>query len=204
MNDAAALAKAQARVAAKRKQFHHETAKSLLETYDAVAVEDLNVKGLARGMLAKWVHDAAWSQFLTILENNAMQSIATSAGYMTVPLMSSFAAYFWKANVVLPWYQLLAFNIVTAVMGVLVAFPMKRRFINDEQQPFPEGRACGVVLDTLYTGKGAIGKVDGKTVVLGNANYLASVGIDANPLQAESERLRGVGPRKACECARAV
>ena len=30
----------------------------------------------------------------TILENNAMQSIATSAGYMTVPLMSSFAAYF--------------------------------------------------------------------------------------------------------------
>jgi uncharacterized oligopeptide transporter (OPT) family protein len=27
---------------------------------------------------------------------------------------------------------------------------MKRRFINDEQHPFPEGRACGVVLDTLY------------------------------------------------------
>lgn len=95
----------------------------------------------------------------TILENNAMQSIATSAGYMTVPLMSSFAAYFWKANVVLPWYQLLAFNIMTAAMGVLVAFPMKRRFINDEQQPFPEGRACGVVLDTLYSGKGAIGIV---------------------------------------------
>lgn len=87
----------------------------------------------------------------TILENNAMQSIATSAGYMTVPLMSSFAAYFWKANVVLPWWQLLAFNIITSVMGVLVAFPMKRRFINDEQQPFPEGRACGVVLDTLYS-----------------------------------------------------
>lgn len=87
----------------------------------------------------------------TILENNAMQSIATSAGYMTVPLMSSFAAYFWKANVVLPWWQLLAFNIITSTMGVLVAFPMKRRFINDEQQPFPEGRACGVVLDTLYS-----------------------------------------------------
>ena len=43
------------------------------------------------------------------------------------------------------------FNVVLSVMGVLVAFPMKRRFINDEQQPFPEGRACGVVLDTLYT-----------------------------------------------------
>ncbi len=102
----------------------------------------------------------------TILENNAMQSIATSAGYMTVPLMSSFAAYFWKANVVLPWYQLFIFNIVTACMGVLVAFPMKRRFINDEQQPFPEGRACGVVLDTLYSGKGAIGMVQAKALLV--------------------------------------
>ena len=102
----------------------------------------------------------------TILENNAMQSIATSAGYMTVPLMSSFAAYFWKANVVLPWYQLFIFNIVTAIMGVLVAFPMKRRFINDEQQPFPEGRACGVVLDTLYTGKGAIGMIQAKALLV--------------------------------------
>jgi uncharacterized oligopeptide transporter (OPT) family protein len=102
----------------------------------------------------------------TILENNAMQSIATSAGYMTTPLMSSFAAYFWKVNVILPWYQLMAFNIVTAVMGVLVAFPMKRRFINDEQQPFPEGRACGVVLDTLYTGKGSIGMIQAKALTI--------------------------------------
>jgi uncharacterized oligopeptide transporter (OPT) family protein len=102
----------------------------------------------------------------TILENNAMQSIATSAGYMTVPLMSSFAAYFWKTDTILPWWQLLTFNIVTAVMGVLVAFPMKRRFINDEQQPFPEGRACGVVLDTLYSGKGSIGMIQAKALVI--------------------------------------
>jgi uncharacterized oligopeptide transporter (OPT) family protein len=102
----------------------------------------------------------------TILENNAMQSIATSAGYMTVPLMSSFTAYFWKLNTVLPWYQLLAFNVVTSTMGVLVAFPMKRRFINDEQQPFPEGRACGIVLDTLYTGKGSIGMIQAKALLV--------------------------------------
>jgi OPT family oligopeptide transporter len=100
----------------------------------------------------------------TILENNAMQSIATSAGYMTVPLMSSFTAYFWKTNSVLPWWQLFTFNVITSVMGVLVAFPMKRRFINDEQQPFPEGRACGVVLDTLYSGKGAIGILQAKAL----------------------------------------
>jgi OPT family oligopeptide transporter len=87
---------------------------------------------------------------MTILENNAVQSIATAAGYMTMPLTSGLAAYMWATNAVLPWWQILCFNIVLSTLGVLVAFPMKRRFINDEQHPFPEGRACGVVLDTLY------------------------------------------------------
>jgi Cu+-exporting ATPase len=43
------------------------------------------------------------------------------------------------------------------------------------------------------TGKGATGKVDGKTVVLGNAKYLTSIGIDAQGLDAEAERLRQDG-----------
>jgi Cu+-exporting ATPase len=43
------------------------------------------------------------------------------------------------------------------------------------------------------TGKGATGKVDGKTVVLGNAKYLTSIGIDTTALDAEAERLRGDG-----------
>jgi OPT family oligopeptide transporter len=87
---------------------------------------------------------------MTILENNCVQSIATAAGYMTMPLTSGLAAYMWATNHVLPWWQILCFNVVLSVLGVLVAFPMKRRFINDEQHPFPEGRACGVVLDALY------------------------------------------------------
>ena len=43
------------------------------------------------------------------------------------------------------------------IIGVLLAFPMKRRFINEDQLPFPEGRACGVVLDSLYNGEGGEG-----------------------------------------------
>ncbi len=43
------------------------------------------------------------------------------------------------------------------------------------------------------TGRGASGKVDGKTVVLGNARYFASIGIDTSALDAEAERLRGDG-----------
>src|SRR4051812_18499771 len=43
------------------------------------------------------------------------------------------------------------------------------------------------------TGKGATGKVDGRTIVLGNAKYLTSIGIDTKALDAEAERLRGGG-----------
>ena len=35
--------------------------------YGLIAVEDLNVKGLAGGMLAKSVHDAGWSMFVAML-----------------------------------------------------------------------------------------------------------------------------------------
>jgi len=92
-----------------------------------------------------------------VLENNAAQSVATAAGYMTGPLISGLAAYMWIENKPLPWLPMLAFNVVLSLLGVLVAFPMKRLFINDEQQPFPQGRACGVVLDTLYTADASIG-----------------------------------------------
>jgi uncharacterized oligopeptide transporter (OPT) family protein len=43
---------------------------------------------------------------------------------------------------------------------------MKRRFINDEQQPFPEGRACGVVLDTLYSSDAKLGLFQSKALAL--------------------------------------
>ncbi len=43
------------------------------------------------------------------------------------------------------------------------------------------------------TGKGATGKVDGKTVVLGNANFLTSLGIEIRFLDQQGERLRGEG-----------
>ncbi len=107
----------------------------------------------------------------TILENNCSQSIATAAGYMTGPLISGMAAYMWVQNELIPWWQMMLFNIVLSLLGVLVAFPMKRRFVNDEQQPFPEGRACGVVLDTLYTSAAAVGLFKAKA--LGVAAALA-------------------------------
>jgi OPT family oligopeptide transporter len=119
--------------------------------------------------LFKAMSQARLAKDFTILENNAMQSIATSAGYMTAPLVSSLAAYMLIQNDVPPWWQMMLWNIVLSVLGVLVAFPMKRRFINDEQQPFPEGRACGVVLDALYTGGKDVGIFKAKALAVAAA-----------------------------------
>jgi uncharacterized oligopeptide transporter (OPT) family protein len=100
---------------------------------------------------------AGVAQDFTILENNCTQSIATAAGYMVSPLVSALAAYMMVTNQVIPPLHMIAWMIVVALLGVLLAFPLKRRFINEEQLPFPEGRAAGVVLDALYTGSAAAG-----------------------------------------------
>ncbi len=90
-------------------------------------------------------------QPMSVLENNAMQSIATSAGYMTAPLMASLPAYMMVTGNVIPMWQSICWIIVLAILGVLFAFPLKKRFINEEQLPFPEGYAAGVVLDSLHS-----------------------------------------------------
>jgi putative transposase len=59
------------KVADTRKDFHFKAAKTLLDKYDVVAVEKLNIKGLAKTWLAKSINDAGWGQFISILSNKA-------------------------------------------------------------------------------------------------------------------------------------
>lgn len=68
------LARQHATVRNTRTDFHHKTARDLVRRYDQITVEDLNVKGLARGMLARHVHDAGWAQFTTILAAKAEEA----------------------------------------------------------------------------------------------------------------------------------
>jgi uncharacterized oligopeptide transporter (OPT) family protein len=86
-----------------------------------------------------------------VLESNILQSIACSAGYMNGPLIASMAAYMIITNYVIPWWQMVMWLLGLCVLGVLFAFPLKRRFINEDQLPFPEGRAAGVVMETLHS-----------------------------------------------------
>ncbi|MEM9544280.1 MAG: transposase [Cyanobacteria bacterium P01_E01_bin.42] len=67
------VARIHQRIQRQRKDFQYKIANRLTRCYDLIAVEDLNIKGLARTRLAKSVLDAAWGQFITILEAVAVK-----------------------------------------------------------------------------------------------------------------------------------
>jgi putative transposase len=66
------VAKLHERAANQRRDFHHKQARKLIERYGLIAVEALNIKGIARSSrLAKSTHDAGWAQFVNILVQKA-------------------------------------------------------------------------------------------------------------------------------------
>ncbi|WP_278263432.1 transposase [Nocardia sp. AG03] len=66
-----AVAKAHAKVADTRRDWAHKHSTQIIRDNQAVYVEDLCVKGLARTRFAKSVHDASWGMFTAMLEEKA-------------------------------------------------------------------------------------------------------------------------------------
>ena len=85
------------------------------------------------------------------LENNAMQSVASAAGYMTgggtvaaIPALMMVTDYKFSYLSMTLWISVLAF------LGVFVAIPLKRQMINIEQLRFPSGVASAETVRSLH------------------------------------------------------
>ena len=89
---------------------------------------------------------------MTVLENNVMQTTASSAGYSTGgTLISAFAAYMMINNAGIPMWTLMGWVFFLALLGVTMAIPMKRQMVNIEQLRFPSGVAGAETLKALHS-----------------------------------------------------
>jgi OPT family oligopeptide transporter len=87
----------------------------------------------------------------TALENNAMGSVASAAGYMTgggnmhaIPALLILTGL--RPD---PWWLVAWFSTIAA-LGVFVAIPIKRQLINVEQLQFPTGTATAETIRALH------------------------------------------------------
>ena len=67
--------KAHRTIANQRRDMRHKAARKIVDTYGAIAVEDLNIAGMVKNhALAKSISDAAWGQFIYILQSKAEEA----------------------------------------------------------------------------------------------------------------------------------
>jgi len=93
----------------------------------------------------------------SILENNAMQSAASAAGYMTgAGLVNAIPALMMLDPAAVPgMWVLMAWILIISWLGVFLAVPAKRQMINIEQLRFPSGIAAATTMRTLHGTGGA-------------------------------------------------
>lgn len=88
---------------------------------------------------------------LAILENNAIGSIASAAGFMTGGgNMAAVPALLLVTGQILAPLPMLSWFAVIAAMGVFAAIPIKRLLINVEQLPFPSSVAAAETIRAIH------------------------------------------------------
>jgi OPT family oligopeptide transporter len=110
---------------------------------------------------------------VTALENNAVGSVASAAGYMTgggnmaaVPALLMLTGALPSTGWLVAWFA------VVSALGVFAAIPIKRQLINIEQLPFPTGTATAETLQALH---GQDERSRGKARYLGLAGLVGAV-----------------------------
>ena len=71
------LSKLHERISNQRKDFLHKLSNRIIKENDIVCIEDLNIKAMSRGFLAKEIHDVSWNMFFNFLSYKAERADKT-------------------------------------------------------------------------------------------------------------------------------
>jgi len=88
---------------------------------------------------------------LTALENNALTTVASGAGFMTGGgNMAAFGALLMVTTLRPPQLPMILWFGAIAALGVFAAIPIKRQLVNQEGLPFPTGKATAETLRAIH------------------------------------------------------
>lgn len=111
---------------------------------------------------------------LGALENNALTTVASGAGYMTAGgNAAAFGALMMLTTIQPNKAGLIAWFAIIAALGVFVAIPIKRQLINKEGLAFPTGTATAETIKTIHSA--GSGQGSSAAAALGIATLVAGV-----------------------------
>jgi len=95
---------------------------------------------------------------LGTLENNALTTVASGAGYMTGGgNMAAFGALLMVTTVRPDTFSMIAWFALIAALGVFAAIPIKRQLINQEGLAFPTGTATAETIESIHSAASGAG-----------------------------------------------
>jgi putative OPT family oligopeptide transporter len=127
-----------------------------------------------------------------ILENNALTTVASGAGYMTGGgNMAAFGALLMVTSVRPPQVPMVLWFAVIAALGVFAAIPIKRQLINKESLAFPTGTATAETLRTIHGDQAPVAASEKIPTAQEGAAYRKNVSVGATAQGLKPARLLG-------------
>jgi OPT family oligopeptide transporter len=112
---------------------------------------------------------------LGVLENNALTTVASGAGYMTGGgNMAAFGALLMVTTVRPDSLSMIAWFALIAALGVFAAIPIKRQLINQEGLAYPTGTATAETIRSIHEAASGAGASKSKWLA-GSAAFAAAL-----------------------------
>lgn len=106
----------------------------------------------AQRLLSRW-SPSRFGPALSLQETSTLQSTASSAGYSTGgTIVAASVGYLLLSGHHPPAWALMLWTLFSSGLGVVLALPLRRAFIQREALPFPSGQAAAAMARSFHAG----------------------------------------------------